>query len=387
MGWRFRKSIKIGPGTRLNLGSKSWGISAGRRGARISSNTRTGSRVTVGIPGTGLSYQQKIAGSSHDPNQGGNGAALGGCLFGWALLSPGSCAVGGLIFLVVGLFALSVVVEALTHAVLIVAALLTGLAPLLLGIGVLASLVRFASWTPQELQRAKRWVAGIAVGANLLLFVLFPRLIPTVAISRIMAPRAPKAQSATPTLTPPLNPPVKEADSAPVSKQLGPTQSVSKQVVPTRTVSKSNPLQDAQKQGQLEIVRSAFRIRPLQGQRLSSALLLDGQASAVPVEKRSEFRVVRWVFVLRNSSRHPIAWVSYVPQFLDAGGNPVDRDLGLDQEEWGNNARPSIASLERLNLRLPSGQSRTVVLNELVTASAASRIRQTKISVRGHFAR
>lgn len=63
MGLRYRKSIKIAKGVRLNIGSKSVGISAGVKGARISSNTRSGTRVTVSAPGTGLSYSQKLGGT------------------------------------------------------------------------------------------------------------------------------------------------------------------------------------------------------------------------------------------------------------------------------------------------------------------------------------
>jgi len=56
MGFRFRKSIKIAPGVRLNVGSKSMGISVGGKGLRYSVNSRRGSRITAGIPGTGVSY-------------------------------------------------------------------------------------------------------------------------------------------------------------------------------------------------------------------------------------------------------------------------------------------------------------------------------------------
>jgi len=64
MGFRFKRSIKIAPGVRLNVGKKSVGVSAGVRGARISTNTRTGTRATISAPGTGLSYSTKIGGSS-----------------------------------------------------------------------------------------------------------------------------------------------------------------------------------------------------------------------------------------------------------------------------------------------------------------------------------
>ncbi|MEQ2466435.1 DUF4236 domain-containing protein [Niallia sp. Sow4_A1] len=56
MGYGFRKSFKIAPGVRVNVGKKSVGVSAGVKGLRYSVNSRTGSRVTASIPGTGLSY-------------------------------------------------------------------------------------------------------------------------------------------------------------------------------------------------------------------------------------------------------------------------------------------------------------------------------------------
>lgn len=56
MGFKVRKSLKIAPGVRINVGSKSMGVSIGGKGLRYSVNTRTGARTTVGIPGTGISY-------------------------------------------------------------------------------------------------------------------------------------------------------------------------------------------------------------------------------------------------------------------------------------------------------------------------------------------
>lgn len=56
MGLRFRKSIKIAPGVRLNVSSKSTGLSIGGNGLRYSINSRGRSTTTVGLPGTGLSY-------------------------------------------------------------------------------------------------------------------------------------------------------------------------------------------------------------------------------------------------------------------------------------------------------------------------------------------
>lgn len=58
---RFRKRIKVAPGVSLNVGKKSAGVRVGGRGYGISSNTRTGTRATVGIPGSGISYSKKLS--------------------------------------------------------------------------------------------------------------------------------------------------------------------------------------------------------------------------------------------------------------------------------------------------------------------------------------
>ena len=55
MGWRFRKSIRIIPGVRVNLGKKGASVSLGGRGLTHTVGPK-GSRTTVGIPGTGISY-------------------------------------------------------------------------------------------------------------------------------------------------------------------------------------------------------------------------------------------------------------------------------------------------------------------------------------------
>jgi hypothetical protein len=56
MGLRFRKSINLGGGLRLNLGSKGLGLSAGGRGARVSINSRGRRTTSFGLPGTGLRW-------------------------------------------------------------------------------------------------------------------------------------------------------------------------------------------------------------------------------------------------------------------------------------------------------------------------------------------
>ena len=68
-GVRFRKSIKVGKNTRINLSKSGIGISSGVKGARVSVNSR-GTRTTLSVPGTGLSYvTHKSHGSSKRNNE------------------------------------------------------------------------------------------------------------------------------------------------------------------------------------------------------------------------------------------------------------------------------------------------------------------------------
>ena len=64
MGLKFRKSIKIAPGVKVNIGKKSAGVSIGGKYGGISMNTKTGTRARVSAPGTGISYTTKIGGAS-----------------------------------------------------------------------------------------------------------------------------------------------------------------------------------------------------------------------------------------------------------------------------------------------------------------------------------
>jgi hypothetical protein len=59
MGFRFRRSIRLGKGLRLNISKSGTSLSVGRRGATVNLSSK-GERVTVGLPGTGLSYSQQI---------------------------------------------------------------------------------------------------------------------------------------------------------------------------------------------------------------------------------------------------------------------------------------------------------------------------------------
>ncbi len=55
MGFRFRKSIKIFPGVRINLSKSGPSLSLGGRGATFNVGGR-GTRLTLGVPGTGIYY-------------------------------------------------------------------------------------------------------------------------------------------------------------------------------------------------------------------------------------------------------------------------------------------------------------------------------------------
>ncbi len=56
MGLRFRKSINLGGGFRINLSKSGIGYSFGAKGYRITKKAKGGTRHTASIPGTGISY-------------------------------------------------------------------------------------------------------------------------------------------------------------------------------------------------------------------------------------------------------------------------------------------------------------------------------------------
>ena len=73
MGYfRFRRSFRLFPGVRLNLSRSGVSTSIGRRGLWFTSGPR-GTRETVGIPGTGISYteQQSLSQEKEAPQLGG----------------------------------------------------------------------------------------------------------------------------------------------------------------------------------------------------------------------------------------------------------------------------------------------------------------------------
>ena len=64
MGIRFRKTINLGGGLKLNLNKKSAGLSFGSKGARFSVNSDGRKTTSIGIPGTGLYWTKTSDGKS-----------------------------------------------------------------------------------------------------------------------------------------------------------------------------------------------------------------------------------------------------------------------------------------------------------------------------------
>lgn len=59
MGFRYRKSINLGGGFRVNISKSGVGYSWGVKGARITKTARGTTRRTLSIPGTGISYSEE----------------------------------------------------------------------------------------------------------------------------------------------------------------------------------------------------------------------------------------------------------------------------------------------------------------------------------------
>ena len=57
MGLRFRKSLNLGKGFKLNLSKSGIGYSFGFKGFRIGKTAKGKNRKTISLPGTGLAYQ------------------------------------------------------------------------------------------------------------------------------------------------------------------------------------------------------------------------------------------------------------------------------------------------------------------------------------------
>lgn len=70
MGFRYRKSINLGGGFRVNISKSGIGYSWGVKGARITKTARGTTRGTVGIPGTGISYVKETRKKNNQRNTG-----------------------------------------------------------------------------------------------------------------------------------------------------------------------------------------------------------------------------------------------------------------------------------------------------------------------------
>ncbi len=64
MGFRFRKIISVIPGVKVNLSKSGASTSIGGHGATVNVGTSGKKTVTLGIPGTGMSYQLPLNASA-----------------------------------------------------------------------------------------------------------------------------------------------------------------------------------------------------------------------------------------------------------------------------------------------------------------------------------
>jgi hypothetical protein len=82
MSFRFRRSIEILPGIRLNIGKRGVSTSIGVRGAHITVGHGE-VRETVGIPGSGLSYTHVDKTHAEGAGAAERGAVIFGCCSSW----------------------------------------------------------------------------------------------------------------------------------------------------------------------------------------------------------------------------------------------------------------------------------------------------------------
>ncbi|MGP4041937.1 DUF4236 domain-containing protein [Gracilibacillus sp. D59] len=65
MGMRFRKSFKVAPGVRMNVGKKGVSTSIGGKGLRVNTSSK-GVSVGTSIPDTGISYNKRVVGGTRN---------------------------------------------------------------------------------------------------------------------------------------------------------------------------------------------------------------------------------------------------------------------------------------------------------------------------------
>lgn len=79
MAWRFRKTVRLLPGLRLNLSRGGVSTSIGGPGASLNLG-KQGTRATVGLPGSGVSYSTLVGGGTGRSPSDGEQTGKGGCL-------------------------------------------------------------------------------------------------------------------------------------------------------------------------------------------------------------------------------------------------------------------------------------------------------------------
>lgn len=87
MGFRFRKSISLGKGFRINISKSGIGWSAGTKGFRFTKKANGGTRQTFTLPGTGLSYVKDSGGSKRSGATSSSGDGCGTVLL-WLFCWP-----------------------------------------------------------------------------------------------------------------------------------------------------------------------------------------------------------------------------------------------------------------------------------------------------------
>ena len=101
MGLRVRKSIKVAPGVKLNVGKKSVGVSVGGKHGGVSVNSKSGVNTRVSVPGTGVSYTQHVSNKNHSSS--GKSSKQNS-----SVVSPGAFLFIGSILIIIGVAAISV---------------------------------------------------------------------------------------------------------------------------------------------------------------------------------------------------------------------------------------------------------------------------------------
>ena len=83
---RFRKTIKLLPGVKINIGKTGLSTSIGPKGATVNLKPGRKARASVGIPGTGISHSQNLSGEPLRDHSSGNGVFWLALIIGFGVL-------------------------------------------------------------------------------------------------------------------------------------------------------------------------------------------------------------------------------------------------------------------------------------------------------------